>query len=43
MSVDKFSVATFNLYNLQLPGRRLNPGQKEWTAEEFRRLSLIHI
>ena len=37
MSVDKFSVATFNLYNLQLHGRRMNPGQKEWTAEEFRR------
>jgi endonuclease/exonuclease/phosphatase family metal-dependent hydrolase len=37
MSLDQFSVATFNLFNLQLPDRRMNPGQKVWTAEEFRR------
>jgi endonuclease/exonuclease/phosphatase family metal-dependent hydrolase len=32
---DRFSVATFNLYNLQLPGRAMNPGQQKWTEEEF--------
>jgi len=32
---DRFSVATFNLYNLQLPGRAMNPGQRKWTEEEF--------
>ena len=37
MSVDRFTVATFNLFNLQLPGAALNPGQKPWTKEEFRR------
>ena len=36
-SVDQFSVATFNLYNLQLPERRMNPGQNVWTAAEFKR------
>jgi endonuclease/exonuclease/phosphatase family metal-dependent hydrolase len=35
MSLDRFSVATFNLYNLQLPGRPMNPGQKPWTDDEF--------
>src|SRR5215204_1766334 len=35
MNRDRFSVATFNLYNLQLPGLRMNPGQKVWTDEEF--------
>jgi endonuclease/exonuclease/phosphatase family metal-dependent hydrolase len=35
--VDRFSVATFNLYNFQLPGRRMNPGQKPWTKDEFER------
>jgi endonuclease/exonuclease/phosphatase family metal-dependent hydrolase len=34
---DRFSVATFNLFNLQLPGARLNPGQKPWTKTEFAR------
>ena len=28
MNRDRFSVATFNLYNLQLPGTPLNPGQR---------------
>jgi predicted extracellular nuclease len=37
MSVDRFSIATFNLYNLQLPGLAMNPGQKAWTEEEFAR------
>ena len=37
MSVDRFTVATVNLYNLQLPGKRMNPGQKPWTPEEFDR------
>jgi endonuclease/exonuclease/phosphatase family metal-dependent hydrolase len=32
---DRFGVATFNLYNLQLPGRAMNPGQHRWTEEEF--------
>jgi predicted extracellular nuclease len=31
----KFSVATFNLFNLQLPGDKMNPGQKPWTNAEF--------
>jgi predicted extracellular nuclease len=34
---ERFSVATFNLLNLQLPGARLNPGQKPWTKTEFAR------
>lgn len=33
--LDRFSVATLNLYNLQLPGKRMNPGQKPWTREEY--------
>jgi predicted extracellular nuclease len=37
MNLDRFSVATFNLYNLQLPGDHMNPGQKPWTEEEFER------
>jgi predicted extracellular nuclease len=37
MSLDRFSVATFNLYNLQLPGKRMNPRQKVWTKAEFDR------
>jgi predicted extracellular nuclease len=32
--LEHFSVATFNLYNLQLPGKRMNPGQF-WTEPEF--------
>ena len=35
MSRDRFSVATFNLYNLQLPGDAMNPGQRPWTDDEF--------
>jgi endonuclease/exonuclease/phosphatase family metal-dependent hydrolase len=35
MSLDRFSVATFNLFNLQLPGRPLNPGQRPWSDDEF--------
>ena len=34
-SRSRFSVATFNLYNHQLPGKRMNPGQKPWTEDEF--------
>ncbi len=37
MNLDRFSVATFNLYNLQMPGKRMNPGQTPWTQEEFER------
>jgi endonuclease/exonuclease/phosphatase family metal-dependent hydrolase len=37
VSLDEFSVATFNLYNLQLAGRGMNPGQPAWTATEYRR------
>lgn len=37
MKLDRVSVATFNLYNLQLPGRRMNPGQRVWTEEEYAR------
>ncbi|HSE71050.1 MAG TPA: endonuclease/exonuclease/phosphatase family protein [Nocardioidaceae bacterium] len=33
--MDRFSVATFNLYNLQLPGLAMNPGQRPWTEDEF--------
>jgi predicted extracellular nuclease len=32
---DRFSVATFNLYNLQLPGEPMNPRQQPWTDDEF--------
>lgn len=34
MGLDRFSVATFNLYNLQLPGLEMNPGQF-WTQEQY--------
>lgn len=37
MQLDRFSVATFNLYNLQLPGRAMNPGQRQWTEDEYAR------
>jgi endonuclease/exonuclease/phosphatase family metal-dependent hydrolase len=37
MSLERFSVATFNLYNLQLPGVDMNPGQAHWTEQEFER------
>ena len=37
MNRARFSVATFNLYNLQLPGDSMNPGQTPWTDEEFAR------
>src|SRR3954447_1496396 len=35
MDHDQFSVATFNLYNFQLPGLPMNPFQKPWTKAEF--------
>lgn len=34
---DRFTVATVNLYNLQLPGRPMNPGQTPWTDREYAR------
>ena len=34
MGLDRFSVSTFNLYNLQLPGVEMNPGQF-WTQEQY--------
>jgi endonuclease/exonuclease/phosphatase family metal-dependent hydrolase len=37
MNLESFSVATFNLYNLQLPGWDLNPNQRRWTRAEFDR------
>jgi predicted extracellular nuclease len=35
MNLQRFSVATFNLYNLQLPDKQMNPGQTKWTQAEF--------
>src|SRR3954454_48926 len=35
MDHETFSVATFNLYNFQLPGLAMKPFQKPWTKEEF--------
>src|SRR4051795_5711591 len=35
MDHESFSVATFNLYNFQLPGLAMNPFQKPWTTDEF--------
>jgi predicted extracellular nuclease len=37
MDLERFSVATFNLYNLQLPGQPMNPRQRPWTETEYRR------
>ena len=37
MDRERFSVATFNLYNFQLPGLHMNPGQQPWTVREFAR------
>ena len=37
MDLEEFSVATFNLYNFQLPGLAMNPFQKPWTKTEFER------
>ncbi len=37
MKRQRFSVATFNLYNLQLPGRDMHPGQTPWTQEQYER------
>lgn len=37
MNLDAFTVATFNLYNLQLPGAPMNPGQRPWTEAEYSR------
>lgn len=37
MRLRKFSVATVNLFNLQLPGAAMNRNQKPWTTEEFDR------
>jgi predicted extracellular nuclease len=35
MNLRRFSVATFNLFNLQLPGEPMNPNQTPWSDEEF--------
>ena len=35
MNLRRFSVATFNLYNLQLPGKAMNRNQTPWTEAEF--------
>ena len=35
MKLRQFSVATVNLYNLQLPGAAMNPNQRPWTTTEF--------
>src|SRR3954451_16955928 len=37
MDHDRFSAATFNLFNFQLPGLEMNPFQKPWTKAEFER------
>lgn len=37
MDLDRVSFATFNLYNLQLPGLPMNPGQRPWTEREYAR------
>ncbi len=37
MDLDRFGVATFNLYNFQLPGRSMHPGQRVWTEREYSR------
>jgi predicted extracellular nuclease len=37
MDLERFRVATFNLYNLQMPGLDMNPGQRPWTDDEFDR------
>jgi endonuclease/exonuclease/phosphatase family metal-dependent hydrolase len=36
MNLERFSVATFNLYNLQLPGLPMNDNQDPWTKDEFK-------
>jgi endonuclease/exonuclease/phosphatase family metal-dependent hydrolase len=36
MDHDEFSVATFNLFNLQEPGKPMNRGQTPWTPEQFK-------
>jgi predicted extracellular nuclease len=35
MNLRRFSVATFNLFNLQLPGEPMNPNQTPWSNEAF--------
>ena len=35
MNLRRFSVATFNLYNLQLPGEPMNRNQTPWTQEQY--------
>jgi hypothetical protein len=35
MNLDHCSVATFNLYNVQDPGKRMNRGQKPWAESRF--------
>lgn len=37
MDLDTVSLATMNLYNLQLAGRSMNPGQRPWSETEYRR------
>src|SRR4051812_34872585 len=37
MDLEQFSVATFNLYNFQLPGLPMNPFQEPWSEAEFER------
>ena len=37
MDLDRFSVATFNLYNFQVPGAPMNPGQAPYSETEYRR------
>ena len=35
MNREDFSVATFNLFNLQEPGKPMNEGQTPWTPKQF--------
>jgi endonuclease/exonuclease/phosphatase family metal-dependent hydrolase len=37
MALDTLTVATFNLYNLQIPGEAMNLGQRVWSAAEYRK------
>ena len=37
MNRKEFSVATYNLFNFQEPGKAMNPGQKKWTEDELTR------
>jgi hypothetical protein len=35
MHLEKFCVATFNLFNMQVPGKKMNRRQQPWTDKQF--------